>query len=72
MKFNFAAIALVLAFSQSTARADIFQWEYIDPADPTLGKQQSAVLCPDGSGALVEIGAALNNRDLTRAFLEGA
>ena len=35
------------------ARADIFEWEYINPADPSLGKQPGATLTPDGAGASV-------------------
>ena len=33
------------------SRADIYQWEYVNPADPTQGKQQSTVPVPDGVGA---------------------
>ena len=32
------------------AQADIFQWEYINPADPSQGKRQSTTLAPDGAG----------------------
>ncbi len=35
-----AALFPLVAFADA-ARADIFQWEYINPADPTLGKRQS-------------------------------
>jgi hypothetical protein len=45
------AILLVLAASHPTARADIFQWQFINPADPGMGKQQSTTLCIDGAGA---------------------
>ena len=30
--------------------ADIFQWEYIDPSDPSKGKQSTTILCTDGEG----------------------
>ena len=36
-----ATLAVVTA-----AHADIFQWEYINPADPSQGKRQSTTLCP--------------------------
>jgi len=32
------------------ARADIHQWEYINPANPSQGKQQSTTFTPDGAG----------------------
>ena len=54
------------------ARADIFQWEYINPANPSLGKQQSTTLAPDGAGANAVPGANLSNRNLTMAYLIGA
>ena len=44
-----AAMFPLVAFA-ATARADIFQWEYINPADPSQGKQQSTTLAPDGAG----------------------
>jgi uncharacterized protein YjbI with pentapeptide repeats len=56
----------------SSARADIFQWEYIDPADPSQGKRQSTTLAPDGAGVDAVPGADLWNRDLTMAYLIGA
>ena len=47
-----ASLATLLALFAPTpvARADIFQWEYINPANPSLGKQQSTTLAPDGAG----------------------
>ena len=51
------------------AQADIFQWEYINPADPSQGKQQSTTLAPDGAGVDAVPGADLAGRDLTMAFL---
>ena len=44
----------LVAFAAS-ARADIFQWEYINPPDPSQGKQQSTTLCPGGSGVAVNV-----------------
>src|SRR6476646_4072370 len=54
------------------ARADIFQWEYINPANPSQGKQPSTTLAPDGAGAIAAPGTNLSNRDLTMAYLIGA
>jgi uncharacterized protein YjbI with pentapeptide repeats len=54
------------------ARADIFEWEYINPANPSLGKQQSTTLAPDGAGASAVPGANLYSRNLTMAYLIGA
>jgi uncharacterized protein YjbI with pentapeptide repeats len=56
----------------TAARADIFQWEYINPADPSQGKRQSTTLAPDGAGVDAAPGADLASRDLTRAYLIGA
>src|SRR5215475_321690 len=61
--------ALLLA---STARADVFQWEYINPGNPSQGKQQSITLCPDGAGAYAVASANLDSRNLTMAYLIGA
>lgn len=44
-----AALSLALC-SATTTRADIFEWEFIDPTDPSQGKQQSSTLVPDGAG----------------------
>jgi uncharacterized protein YjbI with pentapeptide repeats len=67
------AVALTASFAASAgiARADIFQWQYINPADPTKGKQQSTTLCPDGGGAIVAQATDLSNRNLTKAYMIG-
>ena len=69
-----ASLATLLALFCPTpvARADIFQWEYINPANPSLGKQQSTTLAPDGAGVNAVPGANLSNRNLTMAYLIGA
>jgi uncharacterized protein YjbI with pentapeptide repeats len=64
-------VGLLLAFVAS-AHADIFRWEYIDPADPSQGKRQSTMLAPDGAGVDAVPGANLSNRNLTMAYLIGA
>ena len=53
-----AASFSLLAFA-SVAQADIFQWEYINPADPSQGKQQSTTLAPDGAGVDAVPGATI-------------
>src|SRR4029453_9863512 len=70
---HFAAVAAAVSAGMLAARgpasADIFQWEYIDPAGPSPGKQQSAMLCPDGAGAYARRGTYLANLNLTMAYL---
>jgi uncharacterized protein YjbI with pentapeptide repeats len=61
----------LVAFAAS-AHAEIFQWEYINPTDPSQGKRQSTTLAPDGAGIDVVSGADLSNRNLTMAYLIGA
>ena len=64
--------ALALFAPTPLARADIFQWEYINPADPSQGKQQSTTLAPDGASVNAVPGANLTFRDLTMGYLIGA
>jgi len=61
-----------LLLVNSIVSADIYQWEYIDPAQPELGKQQSLTLCPDGAGASAVPQANLDFRNLTQAYLIGS
>src|SRR5262245_52649761 len=56
----------------SPTRAHIYQWEYINPADPSQGKRQSTTLTPGGAGVDAVPGADLSNRNLTMAYLSGA
>jgi uncharacterized protein YjbI with pentapeptide repeats len=62
----------LLLVCPSPARADIFQWEYINPADPSQRKRQSTTLAPDGAGVDAVPGADLSYRNLTMAYLIGA
>jgi uncharacterized protein YjbI with pentapeptide repeats len=66
------ALLLALLATVPTARADIFQWQYINPANPGLGKQQSTMLAPDGAGVNGVPAANLTNRNLTMAYLISA
>jgi len=54
------------------AAADIFQWEWVDPGDPSQGIRQSSTLCPDGGGVFAQPNAELDSCDLTQAYLVGA
>ena len=65
-------ISLFFATPAPHARADIFQWEYINPANPGLGKQPSTTLCVDGAGVNAVPHADFYFRNLTMAYLIGA
>src|SRR5262245_51369858 len=67
-----AATVLPIVGLATAAHADIFQWEYINPADPSQGKQQSTTLAPEGAGVNAFPGAYWRNRNLTMAYLIGA
>jgi uncharacterized protein YjbI with pentapeptide repeats len=66
------ATLLSLVAQALVARADIFQWEYINPANPAQGKQPSTTLAPDGAGANAAPGVDLSSRNLAMAYLIGA
>src|SRR5688572_9893856 len=67
-----AATLTALFTPVPVARADIVQWEYINPANPGSGKQPSTTLAPDGAGLNAVPGAYLSRHDLTMAYLIGA
>ena len=65
--------ALLAPFAPAPGtRADIFKWQYINPANPGLGKQESTMLAPDGAGVNAVPLADLSFRNLTMAYLIGA
>jgi hypothetical protein len=66
------ATLLTLFVPAMVAHADVYQWEYINPANPGEGKQQSMMLAPGGAGANAAPGADLFGRNLTMAYLIGA
>jgi probable HAF family extracellular repeat protein len=68
---SFVAAAFLLALGANAAWADIYQWEYINPANPSQGKQESTTLAPGGAGVNAVPGAGLGNLNLTQAFLIG-
>jgi hypothetical protein len=73
MKTNHAVIlSLLICVFPLASRADIFQWEYINPANPSLGKQPSTMLAPEGAGLNAAPGVNLASRNLTMAYLIGA
>ena len=61
-----------LLVAATAVRADIFKWEYINPADPSQGKRQSTMLAPDGAGVDAVARADFGGRDLTMVYLIGA
>ncbi len=64
-------LAAIFLFA-ATSRADIYQWEWVNPSDHSQGKQQSTTLCPGGAGVSAAPYAFLSRRDLTQAYLIGA
>lgn len=66
-----AQLTFLIGWFPSFAQADILQWEYVDPADPSLGKQQSTTLAPDGAGLAPGPGMNALDKDLTMAYLAG-
>jgi uncharacterized protein YjbI with pentapeptide repeats len=66
------SLSPLLLVSPSPARADIFQWEYTNAADPSQGKRQSRMIAPGGAGVDAVPGANLAWRNLTMAYLIGA
>jgi uncharacterized protein YjbI with pentapeptide repeats len=69
---RFALSFLVAVVVAMPAGADIFEWEFIDPGNPALGKQQSTTLVPDGAGVDALPNADLMFLDLTMAHLAGS
>ncbi|MEQ9461124.1 MAG: pentapeptide repeat-containing protein [Phycisphaeraceae bacterium] len=67
-----ACAGLLIVCASASTYADIFEWQYIDPLNPSLGKQQSTTLTPDGAGMVAEPEAFLNEIDLTKAWLDQA
>ena len=52
--------------------ADIYQGEWVDPEDHSLGRPQSSTLCPDGAGRDAVPGARLDDLDLPCTWLRNA
>lgn len=72
--YSIRLMAVILVASVQFAnfsRADIFEWEYVNPSDPSQGRQESMTLVPDGAGVDAIPGTSLFGLDLTMAYLEG-
>ena len=70
-RWLFIVLTIGLFVLNGQAWADIFQWEFVNPTDPSQGKQQSTTLCPDGAGVSAVSDSSLGNRNLTMAYLAG-
>ena len=53
-------------------QANIYEWAWANPADPTQGVVQSSVVCPGGSGVSAVANVNLSGLNLTQAYLMGA
>jgi len=53
----------------SQTQANIYEWAYVNPSDPSQGVYQSTMVCPGGSGVSAVSGANLDNLNLTQAYL---
>jgi uncharacterized protein YjbI with pentapeptide repeats len=75
MKRTTVALICALAFASflaAVARADIYQWQWVNPADHSQGKQPGTTCCPGGAGVSAAPGADLDSRNLTQGYLIGA
>jgi hypothetical protein len=52
----FSCLLATLMLSASVATADIFEWEWLVPNDPSFGREESTTLVPDGAGVVAEPG----------------
>ena len=70
-KRSFKILALVSLFILGAAqvRADIDEWEFANPNDPSQGVIQLSTPCPGGSGVSAAPFALLGDLDLTKAYL---
>ncbi|MBC8107274.1 MAG: pentapeptide repeat-containing protein [Anaerolineae bacterium] len=60
---------LLARLCASTATGDVFQWQWVDPNDHSLGKEQSTILCPDGAGRIAQPDVLWSGLNLSRAYL---
>jgi uncharacterized protein YjbI with pentapeptide repeats len=73
IRFLFCILSTVILLQTfQSARADIYQWEWIDSAHPELGKRESLTLCPNGAGVSAVPNTDFDDRNLTRAYFLGA
>ncbi len=73
MKSSFGWVVLLVVLGGiSSLYADVYEWEYVDPADPSAGRVESTTLTPDGAGIIAGPGAVIYELDLTQAYLIGS
>src|SRR5271165_5728158 len=63
---------LLLMSAASRTQAEIYEWAYVDPSDPTQGVYQSSVPCPGGGDVSAIPSSIFSGLDLTQAYLIGA
>src|SRR5436190_1299776 len=66
---TFLTLSFVLLPLTSSATANVYQWQWVDPNDHSLGKTESNILCPGGAGISPAPGVAWGGRDLNLAYL---
>lgn len=64
-----AALLVCVTVLPPKANGQIYEWEYVDPSNPSLGKKQSTILVPDGHVANLNSAFGLFGHDLTKAYL---
>lgn len=64
-----AATVLLRSPSMPQAMAAIYEWEYISPMQPHLGRQASSTLVPDGADVVAGPSTDLSGLNLTKAYL---
>lgn len=72
MRYRFSISVLVLCLvtlHSSSVKADIYQWQWIDPSNESLGREASGDLAPDGAGRLAVPGVDFASDNLTKAWL---
>ena len=62
-------MAVVCGWTVPQTRADIFEWQWVNPTDLSQGKEFSFTVCPGGYGVNAIPGADLSGRDLTQLIL---
>lgn len=65
-------VPLVLLVLSPAANANIYQWAWKNPANPSQGKIASTTVCPGGSGVTAGTTMNLSGLDLTQAYLSAA
>jgi uncharacterized protein YjbI with pentapeptide repeats len=68
VRYSCALVGGFLLLQAGLVRADIYQWEYVNPADHSQGVQQSSTLAPGGAGVDAVPGADLSNLDLSMGY----